>query len=143
MFNKLIFILFIFGFSVTALAEDERELVSLPAPMREHMLSNMRDHLLALEAVTRNLAQGEFDAASETAETRLGMSSMATHGAAHMAPYMPEGMRAIGSAMHRAASRFSITAKDAAVEGGMAGAFGALAEVMQQCAACHSAYRVH
>ena len=68
---------------------------------------------------------------------------MTSHGAAHMAPFMPEPMRTLGTAMHRAASRFAIKAKDAAVEGGLAEAFGALSEVMQQCVACHSGYRVH
>lgn len=60
-----------------------------------------------------------------------------------MAPLMPEGMREIGTAMHRAASRFALTARDAEVAGGMASAFGALSEVMRQCVACHSRYRVH
>jgi hypothetical protein len=143
MSDKLIMMIIVLGFSVTAAAKDEREHVQLPEPMREHMLSNMRDHLLALESITRNLAVGEFDAASETAESRLGMSSMTTHGAAHMAPFMPEGMRAMGIAMHRAASRFAIKAKDAAVEGGLSDSFGALSDVMQQCVACHSGYRVN
>jgi mono/diheme cytochrome c family protein len=58
-------------------------------------------------------------------------------------PYMPEGMRAVGDAMHRAASRFAIAARDAEVGGNLAQAFAGLSEVMQQCVACHGAYRVH
>lgn len=143
MLRKLIIALLVLGFSISAAAKDEREQVQLPELMREHMLSNMRDHLLALEIITRNLAAGEYDTAAETAESRLGMTSMTSHGAAHMAPFMPEPMRTLGTAMHRAASRFAIKAKDAAVEGGLAEAFGALSEVMQQCVACHSGYRVH
>ena len=134
-----VFLLFV----STVVTGDNRQQVQLPEQMREHMLSNMRDHLLALESITRDLANDQFDAAAETAESRLGMSSIRSHGAAHMGPYMPEGMRAIGNAMHRAASRFAIKAKDAAVEGGLGDAFGALSEVMQQCVACHSGYRVH
>lgn len=122
---------------------DPRELVDLPPPMREHMLANMRDHLLALETITRLLAEGRYGEAADTAEERLGMGAMQAHGAGHMAPYMPEGMRATGSAMHRAASRFAISARDAEVGGGLAGAFAGLSEVMQQCVACHSAYRLH
>ena len=126
-----------------AIAKDSRQRVAMPDPMREHMLGNMRDHLLALETITRQLANGKYDEAAEVAETRLGMSSMQSHGASHMAQFMPEGMRASGTAMHRAASRFSVAAQDAEVEGGLSAAFAALSEVMQQCAACHSAYRVH
>ena len=120
-----------------------RELVELPPPMREHMLANMRDHLLAIEAITRLLAEGRYGEAADTAEERLGMDAMQTHGGHHMAPYMPEGMRAVGSAMHRAASRFAMAARDAEVDGNLAGAFAGLSEVMQQCVACHGAYRVH
>jgi hypothetical protein len=111
--------------------------------MQDHMLANMRDHLLALETITRQLADGRYDAAAETAEGRLGMSAMQTHGAAHMAPFMPEAMRAIGFAMHRAASRFAIAARDAEVTGDPGAAFGALSQVMQQCVACHEGFRVH
>lgn len=122
---------------------DPRERVELPPPMREHMLANMRDHLVALETITRLLAEGRFGEAADTAEERLGMGAMQSHGAGHMAPFMPEGMRAVGTAMHRAASRFAIAARDAEVGGNLAGAFAGLSEVMQQCVACHSAYRVH
>ncbi|MGB1109527.1 MAG: hypothetical protein ACPG4N_04180, partial [Gammaproteobacteria bacterium] len=56
---------------------------------------------------------------------------------------MPKAMGAIGTSMHRAASRFALAARDADVDGGLAKAFGALSEVMQQCVACHEGYRVH
>jgi len=56
---------------------------------------------------------------------------------------MPKEMRAIGTNMHRAASRFALAAKDAEIEGGLNKAFAALSEVMQQCVACHAGYKVH
>ena len=127
----------------SAVAEDSRQHVELPGPMREHMLGNMRDHLLALESITRQLANQQYDEAAEVAENRLGMSSLESHGASHMAQFMPEGMQTIGTAMHRAASRFSIAAQEAELDGGLNIAFAALSEVMQQCVACHSSYRVH
>lgn len=122
---------------------DPRQRVDLPPPMREHMLANMRDHLAAIEAIARLLAEGRYDEAADTAESRLGMSAMGAHGGHHMAPHMPEGMRAIGTAMHRAASRLAVGARDAEVQGELAGALTGLADVMQQCVACHAAYRVH
>lgn len=124
-------------------AADTRQFVQLPEMMREHMMHNMRDHLLALQTINRQLSDGKYEAAADTAEQRLGMSSMRSHGASHMAPYMPEGMQAAGTAMHQAASRFAITTRNAEVEGGLAKAFGALSEVMAACVACHSAYRIH
>jgi len=122
---------------------DPRQRVDMPPPMREHMLTNMRNHLDAIETIARQLAEGRYGEAAETAEGRLGMSAMDAHGAHHMAPHMPEGMRAIGTAMHRAASRLALGARDAEVRGDLAGALTGLAEVMQQCVACHTAYRVH
>ncbi len=129
--------------AAVAQAADQRQFVQLPQMMRDHMMHNMRDHLLALQTITRQLADGEYDAAADTAEQRLGMSAMQRHGAAHMAPYMPGGMRAAGTAMHRAASRFAVAARDASVDGEPSKAFGALSDVMAACVACHSAYRVH
>ena len=126
-----------------AFAQDDRIKVEMPPMMRAHMLSNMRDHLLALEQITRALANREYDRAAEIAEQRLGMSSLDDHGAAHMGKVMPEAMGAIGTNMHRAASRFAIVARDAEIEGGLNAAFSALSEVMQQCVACHSSYRIH
>jgi cytochrome c556 len=71
------------------------------------------------------------------------MSAMQAHGGAHMAPFMPEPMRAMGSAMHRAASRFAVASRDAEVTGDLGAAFEALSQVMQQCVACHEGFRVH
>lgn len=116
-----------------------RQKIDLPDMMKQHMLSNMRDHLLALHEIQVALAKGELDKAGDIAETRIGMSSLASHNAAHMAPYMPQGMQQIGTEMHHAASRFALVAK----EGDALRALGSLTAVTQQCVACHSAYRLN
>jgi hypothetical protein len=85
-------------------AQDSRELVRLPEPMQEHMLGNMRDHLATLNEIIGDVADAKFDQAAKLAEQRLGMSSLGLHGAAHMAPFMPQPMQDIGTSMHRAAS---------------------------------------
>lgn len=126
-----------------AFADDGRVTVKLPDMMREHMLGNMRDHLLALEEITRYLANQKYDEAAEVAENRLGMSSLVLHGASHLGKFMPKEMGSIGTSMHRAASRFALAAMDAEIDGGLNKAFSALSDVMRQCVACHSAYKVH
>jgi cytochrome c556 len=118
---------------------DERELVEMPAMMQQHMLANMRDHLAALDEINRAIAAEEFTKAAEVAEQRLGMSSLDDHGAAHMAPMMPQTMREIGTGMHKAASKLARTLE----EGDAIAAWGDLAAVTAQCVACHSGYRVH
>jgi len=118
--------------------EDPRQLVQLPEMMQQHMMSNMRDHLVAVNQILINMASGELEKAAEVAESRLGMSSLESHGASHMAKFMPEGMRQAGTSMHRAASRFSLKAQ----EGEVLAAYNALTEVTSACVACHSAYRI-
>lgn len=121
-----------------ALASDPRQLVRLPEPMQQHMLGNMRDHLVALDDILAQLAAGQFERAADIAERRIGMSSLEAHGAAHMAPYMPKAMQDTGTAMHRAASRFALVAQ----EGELPRAVHAMREITRACIACHNAYRL-
>ena len=124
-----------------ARAQDTREAVKLPPMMREHMLGNMRDHLLTLDRILGDVADGKFDAA----ESRLGMSSLTFHDAEHMAPFMPKPMQDMGTAMHRAASRLVIVLQDAAVTpdaDSMRKVAAALHEVTSACTSCHASYRL-
>jgi hypothetical protein len=119
-------------------AEDTRQLVPMPEMMQTHMLANMRDHLSTLHEIMAALSADDLDAAADIAERRLGMSSMEAHGASRMAPMMPEGMRAIGTTMHRSASRFALKAQ----EGDVLAAYKALLPVTSACVACHTGYRI-
>jgi hypothetical protein len=110
--------------------------------MRIHMLANMRDHLLALQEIQEALAGQQYDKAADTAEQRLGMSSLELHGAHEVAGFMPGAMQAIGAGMHQAASRLAIAARDAAATGEMRPVLEAMAKVTAQCVACHAGYRV-
>jgi hypothetical protein len=122
---------------------DGRELVKFPEPMRLHTITSMRDHLLALQEINAALSNDEFDKASAIAESRLGMSSLELHGSAHIGPFMPRPMQEIGTGMHRAASRFAVAAQNASVDRDLRPALAALGVVMQQCVACHAAYRLY
>jgi len=123
-------------------APDTRVAVELPLPMRAHMLANMRDHLAALHEIQAALARDEAGRAAGIAERRIGMSSLDAHGAGHMAPYMPKPMQDIGTAMHRAASRFARVAEEAGVRRDLRPALQALSEVTQQSVTCHAGYRL-
>lgn len=118
--------------------EDTRQMVKLPTMMQEHMLANMRDHLQTIDLLLSQLSQDKLDKAAETAEQRLGMSSLEKHGAQHMAQFMPEGMKKAGTKMHRAASRFARKAQ----EGEVLPAYAALQEITAACVACHAAFRI-
>jgi hypothetical protein len=129
--------------SAPAQQGDGRQLVQFPEAMRLHTIANMRDHLLALQEIDIALSRNDFDKAASIAEQRLGMSSLEAHGAAHIAPYMPQGMQDIGTQMHRSASRFAVDAQNASVSNDIRPALAALGSVMQQCVACHASYRLH
>ncbi len=123
-------------------ATDPRPLVRFPEEMRIHTLANMRDHLLALQEIQDALSRSQYDRAASIAEDRLGMTSLRLHGAHDVAKFMPAGMQAVGTEMHRAASRFALAAKDAGVTGNVKPALAALANVSAQCVACHAGYRI-
>ena len=131
-------ILLLFSVSLSLADEDSRELVQLPEMMQQHMLSNMRDHLAAINEILIKMSNDQLDQAADIAESRLGMSSLKSHGASHMAKFMPEGMRQSGTNMHRAASRFALKVQ----EGDVLAAYHSLSEVTSTCVACHSGYRI-
>jgi cytochrome c556 len=133
------------GTSHAQQAPDTRQLVNLPAPMQEHMLGNMRDHLATLNQILGDVAAEKYGDAANIAEARLGMSSLSLHGAAHMAPYLPKPMQDIGTSMHRAASRLVIVLQNASVTPtaeAMRGINRALYAVTSACEACHASFRV-
>lgn len=127
---------------VTPQATDTRLAVDFPLEFQRQELSNMRDHLEAIQQITYYLAQGDYQAASDTAEQRLTRGGMSEHDRHQAARYMPKAMLAMGAAMHRAAGQFAIVAQDASVSDDMASALKALAEVENHCVACHRAYRM-
>ena len=120
-------------------AEDKRQFVKMPKMMQKHQLANMRDHLMAVNEILFNMGNGDLDKAAEIAEARLGMSALSSHHASHMATFMPKGMQAIGTSMHKAASRFALKAE----EGDPLPAYKALQEVTAACVACHAGYKTH
>jgi cytochrome c553 len=136
--NLITSILLLFASNIAIADEDSRQLVDLPEMMQQHMMSNMRDHLVALNEILINMVNGDLDKAAEVAESRLGMSSLELHGASHMAKFMPEGMRQVGTSMHKAASRFALKAE----EGEALAAYSTLSEVTSACVTCHSGYRI-
>jgi hypothetical protein len=64
-------------------AEDNRELVELPRMMQEHMLANMRGHLVALSEIFGELSKGRTDKAVIIAEEQLRQLHPAPETATH------------------------------------------------------------
>ena len=118
---------------------DLRQLVSMPEQTRQIMREEMLNHLSALSEIISQLASNNLDAAADTAETRMGKSTMGKHQGTGMGPgrYMPLEMRNIGWGMHEAATELSQAAK----KGDLPGAYSALQKVTASCVACHYSFR--
>jgi len=135
---SILFTLLVSTGAISSAYSDSRQLVELPEMMQQHMMSNMRDHLQTINLILIHLGKDEMDMAAELAEQNLGMSSMNSHGASRLAKFMPEGMRAAGTSMHKKASRFALVAQ----EGDLLAAYKMLAEITSACVGCHAGYRI-
>ena len=139
--------------------KDTRQLVNFPLEMRQHILSNMRDHLLAMSEILTALSAADYAKAAAIADARLGMDSPSAEGCKEesvnrstmsklpenthdMAAYMPPDMLAIGKEMHRSASDFAVEARKASNTGDGKAALAAFSRVTHNCTTCHSSYRV-
>lgn len=144
---------------MAATAKDSRQAVDFPPEMREHTLSNMRDHLQALSDILAAMSDARYAKAAGIARARLGMDSPSAEGCKNeaapasqmsrtanmdhqMSRFMPEGMRKAGLEMHESASAFAAEAAKAGRTGNARAALAALSKVTRQCTACHSAYRI-
>ncbi len=139
--NKLLqsgLLLLLLASSPLQAEDDKREFVHLPDRMQQHMMRNMRDHLQAIDEILSSLASDDLETAAQIAEQRLGMSSLESHSAEHMAKHMPQGMREAGNRMHSAASRFALKVE----EGDLLSVYGTIADITSACVACHATYRI-
>ena len=121
--------------------QDHRQLATMPELPRALMRADMQDHLVALNEIFGYLAENNLAAAADTAEKRLGQSSMGKHAvmARGQGPgrFMPDAMRQMGGNMHAAASEFAQVAK----RGDTAKTYAALQKVMASCVASHMSFR--
>jgi hypothetical protein len=128
--------------SGTALAEDSRQLASLPPPAQEALRQEMRDNLVAINEILTLVAAGKLPEAGEVAEQRLGLSAQGKHRDkpfdARPGPHMPPAMHALGMDGHRAASEFAKAAKSGERERTL----GLLPTLIGACVACHFSYRI-
>jgi hypothetical protein len=121
---------------------DMRVAVEYPPAMKEHTLTSMRDHLLAISQIQEAMGDGQYDKAAEIAETRLGQTALKTHNAYVNSKFMPRGMQDIGNQMHRSASKFAIEVQNSGATGDVKPALIALSKTTQACVACHAGYKL-
>jgi hypothetical protein len=121
--------------------QDFRQLVEMPDLPRSLMRADMQDHLVALNEIIGYLAENNLAAAGETAEKRMGQSTMGKHAAIARGQgpgrFMPETMQQMGWNMHDSATEFAKVAKT----GDRAKALASLQQLTSSCVACHMSFR--
>ena len=145
---------------------DSRQLVKYPHDVRVHALANMRGHLQALAEIMEAFANAKYVEAAEIADKRLGMESPESAGCQmdmqkmdmkmmpkpmsdtarldhQMSLLMPARMRELGQNMHKAANEFAVNSREASNNSkSITAAAISLANITQQCVACHESYRM-
>ncbi len=142
-YRTLISVLLVLALAVPVITNAERQSAKLPKHVTKQLMSNMRGHLNTLQEITSLLAESRYAQAADTAENHLGMSTDEIHYQKFVGKYMPEGMREIGTKMHKAASGFALSAREAEKDGDLNRALLALSQVIKQCVACHELYRAN
>ena len=135
------FIFSLFFLSTAAMAEDARQLATLPPAAQESLRQEMLDNLLAINEVLALMAEGKVKEAGAAAEAKLGMSAMGKHRSkpfdARPGPHMPPAMHGIGMDGHKAVSEFAAVAKT----GDRDKALALLPNLTSACVGCHFSYR--
>jgi hypothetical protein len=123
------------------LAEDRRQLATLPPAANEALREEMLGNMLAINEILTLVAAGKLKEAGQAAESSLGQSAMGKHRdkpfEARPGPHMPPAMHGIGMAGHRAASEFA----RAAIAGDRELALSLLPKLTGACVACHYSWR--
>ncbi len=131
-----------FALCTAAVAEDARQLATLPPPAQEALREEMLGNLAALNEILGLVAADKLKEAGEVAEAKLGKSAMGKHRdkpfEARPGPHMPPAMHGIGMEGHQAASDFAAAAK----AGDRAKAMALLPNLTGACVACHYSYRI-
>jgi hypothetical protein len=127
--------------SGAAMAQDQRQLVTLPPPAQEVLRQEMLDNLLVINEILTLVGGGKLKDAGNLAEQKLGLSAQGKHRDkpfdARPGPHMPTAMHALAIDGHRAASEFAQAAQTGNRERTMA----LLPNLTSACISCHFSYR--
>jgi len=125
-----------------ALAEDQRQLATLPPSAQETLRQEMLNNLIALNEILTLVATDKLREAGAIAELQLGLSAQGRHRdkpfEARPGPHMPPAMHALGMEGHRAASEFA----KAVQAGERDRALALLPNLTNACVSCHASWRI-
>jgi hypothetical protein len=115
--------------------KDHRLPVPLLPHMAAHQLTQMRDHLAAIQEVMTAATAQDF-AAVERSAARIGSSEQMSRMCGHMGAGAP-GFTEMALGFHRTADTITVAAKAHNTQA----IYRAVAATLQTCVSCHSTYR--
>lgn len=118
-------------------AEDGRVAILLEAAERDLVLAEMRAFLESAQGIVSGAVRGDMQAVAEHAR-RVGAAAQGEVPAA-LVGKLPLGFKRLGFDTH---ARFDELALDAETLGDPEHTLEQLGELMQNCVACHAAYRL-
>lgn len=121
----------------TTPSSDGRQAVLLPPAERDLVLTEMRTFLASTQAITEALSRDDAQAAA-TAARAVGVAAQQAVPLSLMRK-LPLGFKTLGRDTHE---QFDQLALDAEQFGDPQQTLTALSELMQNCVACHAAYRL-
>lgn len=128
---------FVLAGKTTVVAEDARQAIVLEPAERAMILGEMRGFLVAVQAITAAALRDDSAGIARAARAQ----GMAAAGAvpATLAAKLPIGFKQLGHGVHQEFDRIAI---DAEAMGDGKLALAQLAETLNRCIACHSAYQL-
>ena len=113
---------------------DTRTSLALSEQMKQHQLSNMREHVEAIKSIVGLMAEKKFEDASKVAHAKLGltpdMQSMCNM-------FENENFRKLGLAFHKSGDDLGDALKTKDVNASLR----ALNKTMEYCVTCHATFR--
>lgn len=113
---------------------DTRTSLGLPEGMKQHQLSNMREHLEAVNSVISLMSENKFEDASKIAHSKLGSTPEMLKMCRMMGN---ENFTTLGLAFHKSGDDLG----DALQTKDVNASLRALNKTMQYCVECHATYR--
>jgi len=122
------------GHSMMGKLNDERISLALSPQMKRHQLSNMRSHVAAIQTIVGLIGEGDFDAASTVAHTRLGLTEEMRR---MCNSFENKDFTKLGMEFHKSAD----TLGDVLQTKDVGKSLRALHSTMGYCVQCHATFR--
>lgn len=113
---------------------DTRTSLGASPEMKQHQLSNMREHLDAVNSIIGLMSENKFEDASNVAHGKLGLTPEMQK---MCSMFGDEKFMALGFAFHKSGDDLGVALKSKDVNVSLR----ALNKTMQYCVDCHASYR--